>query len=106
MKVTEERLKIVEAAIEECAKTWARSPTTAVNPSALLESLPEPEPLPAPTGPGVWFARAKSPTIKRKWWPVVIEPDNSIFAIGWVEPVPREWFDAWVGPLAEPEVRS
>lgn len=57
-----------------------------------LESIPEAAPLPAPTGPGWWWARSVG---ERKWEVrEVVVPDLTL--------VWTSFYDAWVGPLAEP----
>lgn len=106
MKVTDELLQVARAVrtecVRKCTEIGERSDMGRIDLAALIAALPEAAPLPAPTGPGWWWAR----DTKDRWgWRMVeIRESKEVPGHLWLQGTFSriEHYDAWVGPLAEP----
>lgn len=107
MRVTEDRLAVARAVQREAAEG---GPLPDYELEAIIESLPEPEPLPAPTGPGLWWMF--DPRESERGWrgqnvfkeTCFSQPQLVIRSPGF-EDKPRDG-QLWVGPLIAPTAKG
>jgi hypothetical protein len=95
---------VARAVRDACWDEWRRDgghTIAEVDPNAVIAALPEAAPLPAPTGPGWWWAHFAKESGFVEGWKVL-----RVSAVGTkLFTEHRDWLDAadaWVGPLAEP----
>jgi hypothetical protein len=112
VKISERDLAVARAVRDACISELytgddcndaTQSRMEEIDERALITAIPEPDPLPAPTGPGWWWARPQRVRVKwvvsRAPWRVVevVRDDDGGLACEWY----IHSFDAWL-PLVPP----